>query len=471
MILLEIKDATFIRQGEEVFKNFSWKIEHGQHWVIVGPVASGKTSLMQALSGQLRLAEGSATYFFLPPDIARWQLQHHILHVVFANRLVSGHDHYYQQRYNLSSKEDHTLTVRQYVSYVDYEVAPYSTLKISELLDTELIMLSNGQTRRVLLAKALHSKPALLLLDNPFAGLDTESRIALRNFINQLIADGQRIILTCTHQEDIPESFTHALLLQKREVIFSGKRSKLPQPILKEANSVSQLALQQISSFDVAVQLKNVSVSYNQKIILQHINWTIRKGEKWALLGPNGSGKSTLLSLINADNPQAYANDIILFDQPKYQTSIWHIKKRIGYYSPELQAYFHESLTAEDVLLTGYSDTFVVPKHITQNQKLQAYNLMSWYKKQDLLTRFYFQLSSGEQRLVLFLRALIKESELLILDEPFQGFDEQLIAQSRQLIDIVSQHKSLIFVTHYPNEIPASVNKQLRLKNGIAQSS
>ena len=84
--------------------------------------------------------------------------------------------------------------------------------------------------------------------------------------------------------------------------------------------------------FRYAIQMRKVSVCYEGKNILEQIHWEVEKGACWALSGPNGAGKSTLLSLITADNPQAYANDIYLFDRKRGSgESIWEIKQKIGY--------------------------------------------------------------------------------------------------------------------------------------------
>jgi molybdate transport system ATP-binding protein len=221
------------------------------------------------------------------------------------------------------------------------------------------------------------------------------------------------------------------------------------------------------NKFEKAVELKNVTVGYGSKLVLNNVNWTIRRNEKWALMGKNGSGKSSLLSLLNADNPQAYGNDILLFDEKRrYGRSIWQVKKRIGYFSPELQAYFNEDLSVADTLATGYTDTFVPKKTLSTEEEQRMHDLLAYYSLQHLRGRRYRHLSSGEQRLVLFLRSLVKTVDLLILDEPFQGFDPTLIEQSRTLIDHYCQNTTLIIVTHYQGEIPSCVTKVLRLDEG-----
>jgi molybdate transport system ATP-binding protein len=464
---LEFKNASVFRQGQIVLKNLNWTILEGESWVVLGNIASGKTTLLQAIAGLHHIKSGEVNYHFLDKSVSRWELRKHISIASFQNRIISGSDLYYQQRYNFSP-EDKIPTVRQHLENEDFNTPHFQLLRIAELLDLELIKLSNGQTRRVILAKALSSRPALLLLDNPFAGLDEETRNNLRDFINNLVLHGEKIILSCMHPEDIPPAFSYVLHMQRMNFLYAGLRKDLPQSQRKEFRKKIEVDEKRHNPrFSVAVNLKDVSVGYGGKQILESINWTVLRNEKWALLGENGSGKSTLLSLLNADNPQVYANEITLFDEQR-QTgqSIWRTKQRIGFFSPELHAYFNENLSVFDVIATGYTDKFIPRKIISEDEQRHIEDLLDFYSRLFLKERRYLQLSSGEQRLVLFIRSLVKKVDLLILDEPFQGFDNDLIEQSKELLDQYCEKTTLIFVSHYETEIPQCVDKFLRLKNG-----
>jgi molybdate transport system ATP-binding protein len=327
----------------------------------------------------------------------------------------------------------------------------------------------------VILAKALLLRPALLLLDNPFAGLDSEARTDLRDLIEWLLRDGQKIMLTCTYPEDIPAGFTNVLYLQDGKIVFQGTLKNgiefamhaIPADHFKNSSISLRSRHETGNSFQTALELKNVTIHYGNKLVLDRVYWTVRRNEKWALMGKNGSGKSSLLSLVNADNPQAYQNDILLFDEKRhYGRSIWHIKKRIGFFSPELHAYFNEDLSVSDTIATGYTDTFVPRKNLTEAEEKRILDLLGFYSMEHLLSRRYRHLSSGEQRLVLFIRSLVKDVDLLILDEPFQGFDHALVQRSRMLIDQYCEQTTLIFVTHYAEELPSCVTNVLTLHEG-----
>jgi molybdate transport system ATP-binding protein len=308
----------------------------------------------------------------------------------------------------------------------------------------------------------------LLLLDDPFAGLDIATRENLRGFINDLVMHGKKIILSCMHPEDIPSAFSHVLNLEKRHFVYQGLRKDFKRSTTKRGENILKLTeAKSQSRFDVAVELRNVSIRYGSKQVLEDVNWKVLCHEKWALLGENGAGKSSLLSLLNADNPQLYRNQIVLFDERRQiGQSIWKIKQRIGFFSPELHAYFNEDLNVFDVIATGFTDKFVPKNNLSEIELRRIEYLLDFYSSSSLQNRKYLQLSSGEQRLILFLRSLVKDVDLLILDEPFQGFDNGLIEQSKHLLDQYGKNTTLIFVTHYESEIPSSINNFLILKEG-----
>ncbi|MGH2647015.1 MAG: ABC transporter ATP-binding protein, partial [Ginsengibacter sp.] len=213
----------------------------------------------------------------------------------------------------------------------------------------------------------------------------------------------------------------------------------------------------------------DTNVTYNNRKILDHINWEVNKGECWSVSGHNGSGKSTLLSLITGDNPQAFANEIYLFDRKKGSgESIWDIKQKIGYVSPELHHYFESSCSCFEVVASGLFDTIGLFKVLSEKQKLIVTEWMSLLQIENFGKKLFKQLSNGEQRLVLLARALVKNPPLLILDEPCQGLDIEVSAWFIALINdiCVRMKKTLVYVSHYEEEIPPCVAYTLKLEQG-----
>ncbi|MCE7066451.1 ATP-binding cassette domain-containing protein [Dyadobacter sp. CY326] len=223
--------------------------------------------------------------------------------------------------------------------------------------------------------------------------------------------------------------------------------------------------------FENAIDLRNINVRYLEQQILSDVNWKIAKGEKWALSGPNGSGKSTLLSIITADNPQRFANDFDLFDKKRggIGASIWDIKQKIGHVSPELHLYFPRETTVFKTIASGFFDaTGVFFKKLSETQIERVHEVARLLHVHELIEKKFSELSKGQQRMVLLARALVKNPPLLILDEPCQGLDADAIEYFKAVVDAIcdTPERTLIYVSHYPNEIPSCVTKTLRLNEG-----
>ena len=221
---------------------------------------------------------------------------------------------------------------------------------------------------------------------------------------------------------------------------------------------------------DEIIRCEDVKISYGNRTILKNFNWSVKRGEHWALSGENGAGKSTLLSLVCADNPQAYACNISLFGFKRgCGESIWDIKKKIGYVSPEMYRSYKKNLPAVDIVASGLHDSVGLYKRVTDEEREKVLFWMDIFGVGSLAQRPYLQLSSGEQRMLLLVRAFVKDPELLVLDEPFHGLDERRRMLARAVIDAFCKRKdkTLIMVTHYEEEYPASIDHKLKLKKII----
>jgi molybdate transport system ATP-binding protein len=458
-----------------VLYEIDWTVSSGEHWLITGNNGSGKSTLAEAITGRHRIVGGKRTWPRLKGEPSR-----SIQLVSFTDTSSLFHNanavHYYQQRFNAFDADGH-LTVRDYLLSNGHDegsaIKSLTLLGAKHLIELERIKLSSGQTRKLLLAKALAGRPEILIIDNPYLGLDAGSREALNVILDGLVSGGNISLVLVGSIEHPPSCISHHLRLEAGKVTFAGKRSEdqeADNPALPAKKSLDEIILhfkqtKDITDYKNVLRLKDLSIRYGEKVIFNKLNWAVQPGEKWVISGNNGSGKSTLLSLIYADHPQAYANQIYLFDHRRGRgESIWDIKRRIGFTSPELHAFFDGSLTAEGVILSGLNDTFLPPAKTTPTQ-INLMKALIRFSGLDAETEKPFRyFSTGEQRLLLFLRALIKAPPVLLLDEPFQGLDSSTIERCRRLLDVVlTPDQTLIFISHFRKEVPDTVTLELSL--------
>lgn len=469
MTVFDLTNATVLRGARPAFENLNWTFREGESWAVVGPTGSGKTTLAETLLGKHIVRGGELKWPLFERLRAAGRAVDYpsqvVAHVSFKedSRLFSYAGRYYQQRFEFAdSASDDPLTLDAFLKTGTHATAAEraavcARFGLSELLHQWFMTLSNGQTRRARLARALLAKPELLVLDDPFIGLDAAARADLNGHLGDLARGGARAVLIC-REDAVPAWATHRLELRGPE---RWERSEGTEPTAVPSSEL------RVPRSEAVIQLRNVTVRHAGHTILDSVSWTARAGERWAVLGPNGSGKSTLLSLLCGDHPQAYSNDVRLFGRRRGSgETIWDVKRNVGLLSPELHLYFNEPLTAERAAATGFFDG-LADQPTTPEQAARVRELFAALGISHLVGRAFRQLSTGEQRLVLFVRALVKRPPLLILDEPFQGMDTTLVARCREwLARELTPEQTLLFVTHDPAELPAGVARTLRLDKG-----
>jgi molybdate transport system ATP-binding protein len=497
-------DDVAIRLYDRVlFERTCWEVLDDQHWAVIGSNGSGKSTLMKALCGRVPVVQGRIAYHFAGAGV---KPQKQIGYVSFdAQRSVMGlQDPFHQARWNSDRSAD-GVPVADYLSRERvYKVNPFQVvddmpdpaafaarrgevvelLHIDKLLSKNAIQLSNGERRKVFIARALLKNPRLLILDNPFIGLDEAFRARLKAIIAQLMQDRMRVMVVETDRDEIPPGITHVLEVEDCRAVASGpvdaisnrarfsksrktakaRTSPSPQPF--DSLGASPFPAKGEGAGRILVHMQSVRVSYNGTPVLHGIDWTVREGERWALLGPNGAGKTTLLSLILGDNPQAYANEIALFGRRRGSgESIWEIKRRIGWVAPELHLYYPFHATGFDVVCSGFFDSVGLYRRCSPQQREEARTWMARLEVADCAEAVFRHLSEGEQRMVLIARALVKRPQLLVLDEPCQGLDGCNRDRVLNVIDSVGDI-SMIYVTHEKDELPQTITHVLNLNGG-----
>ncbi len=442
---------------------------------VIGRNGSGKTQYIEQLRRQLA------------SDRVRY--------IAFSDSYGPNVDsqYYLQLRWNQHDIDHETPTVgellqRAYLQTGDdtnerreLQSQLYRLFHMDTLLDKYIITLSSGELRKFQLTKTLFANPRLLIMDNPFIGLDAETRDQLKVLLQTLSKERDMdIMLVISKTDDVPEFVGKVIELRDGTALpdcsrqaYYERQEPVPAHVLPETQREAILSLQNHDNdyqCRCVVDMHHVTIRYGERTILNDLDWTVMNGERWALSGQNGSGKSTLLSLICADNPQSYACDITLFDRPRGSgESIWDIKRHIGYVSPEMHRSYKRNLPAIRIVASGLMDSiglYAVPN-------ADDYGKCRWWLDifgiGHLADRPFLQLSSGEQRLVLLARAFVKDPQLLILDEPLHGLDLWNRRLVKDIIETFCQrrNKTMIMVTHYESELPAVITHRKFLARNL----
>jgi len=492
-LLISFRNVSIRQYNSLVFEGLDFDFEKGQNWALIGKSGSGKSTLLDFIMGKASMARGEASYPFFDqyikehhqddPFFNRYKLMAQVSARHEFRNLSNTSDFYYQQRFNSCDSED-ADTVANYLSAIKV-VQPAGLwtfkkvterLKLLPLLDKQLIKLSNGETKRLLMASALIRNPVLLLLDNPLNGLDVEARKDFNELIREISESGISIIMATTPTE-IPEAISHVAVLDKGKMIRKGPSGQFDADSLffSKPEKINYDELKKLLSitlwpdYQTIIGMENVSIRYGDKLILDQVNWHMKQGERWMLVGHNGAGKSTLLSLINGDNPQAFANKITLFDQRKGSgESIWEIKKKIGYVSPELFQYFPSGNTCLQVIESGFDDTLGLFRVSSKSKAEASLRWMKLLRIEEYASTMFRNVPVSVQRICMLARAMVKNPVVLILDEPCLGLDFAQQEQFKNLIDEICSisNLSLIYVSHYQHEMPSCITHSLKLEQG-----
>ena len=473
MSSLQISQGTFRLSDTKTLQLNAFVLNTGDSWAFVGSNGSGKSALARALAGELPLLKGERQCHFT--RITRLSFEQ-------LQKLVSDE----WQRNNtdlLSPGEDDTgRTTAEIIQAEVNDPARCSTLAqqfgITSLLDRRFKYLSTGETRKALLCQALMSEPELLILDEPFDGLDVASRQQLADLLASLHQTGYTLVLVLNRFDEIPDFVQFAGVLADCTLTESGEKADLLQQALiaqlAHSEQLDGITLPEpdepsvslaLPTDDARIVLKDGVVSYNDRPILHGLSWQVKPGEHWQIVGPNGAGKSTLLSLITGDHPQGYSNDLTLFGRRRGSgETIWDIKKHIGYVSSSLHLDYRVSTTVRNVILSGFFDSIGIYQAVSDRQHKLAQRWLDilGMDKRTADAPFH-SLSWGQQRLALIVRALVKHPTLLILDEPLQGLDPLNRQLIRRFVDIlISEGETqLLFVSHHAEDAPTCITHRL----------
>ncbi|WP_207429740.1 ATP-binding cassette domain-containing protein [Pedobacter sp. SYSU D00535] len=471
--LVRITGLNLRYQQKQVLNNLGWTIQHGENWLLGGASGSGKTSLakiiaeMQSAAGELKIDFNKKSR--LPAEVLFVESWYRFKNIEGLSNF------YYQQRYT-SLQANETVTVKAELQHygkdknLEFEEAEklMEALNFSALKNSQLLELSSGEHKKLQLVKALWLKPQLLIIDQPYTGLDALSRRKLNGLLDEAVAAGVQLILICNDKE-LPASINCYAEIENGQLKRLDSQDEISVSYQRQSKDLPDfLQVRPGYTSDEILRMIDVSIRYGDKQVLKNINWEVRAGEKWLLQGPNGSGKSTLLSLINGDHPQSYANNFYLFGNKRGSgESIWDIKQHTGIISPEFHWYFDATSTVWQSIASGFYDSVGLYRQLPFSKSAKVDELIEFFEltehKNDLLSA----LPLGKQRLVLLARTIIKNPELLILDEPCQGLDQQQTAYFNQLVDELSVNgMTIIYVGHFASALPSCLEKRIELNEG-----
>lgn len=467
---IELDNCSFDFDQRFQLEAINWQIKAGEHWVITGANGSGKSALVASLAGFGDQTEGAVNG--LPEKVAL---------VSFEAQAALIEQELKKDDADIMDVVAVGTTVAEILaeSEGDSKIiqALLAKFELEYLLDRAFRALSTGETRKILLIRAIASQPQLLILDEPFDGLDSKTLAMLQAYLTEL-SQQMTILMVLNRCDEFPEFMTHIGYMQKGRLIHSVDRQdreatrELLQLLHLKTSDLEIPETDQASTSELLeegeplVKLTDICVKYDQLKVVEDFDWTIERGEHWQLSGPNGSGKTAVLSLITGDHPQCYTNNIKVFGfQRGNGESIWQIKQFIGYVSTALQWEYRVGTSLRNVIISGFYDSIGLYTKSTDTQRKIADQWLAVLGMSDRADSSFNKLSFGDQRLLLIARAMVKHPPLLILDEPCLGLDDI----NRQLVlalieKICAAGKStVLYVNHHSEDSIAGIDKHKKM--------
>jgi molybdate transport system ATP-binding protein len=508
--LITVQNATLRLHDRLILHNSSWQIHQDEHWAILGPNGSGKSTFVRSLWGGVPLRSGRILFHFADSQTEDHETpqRDRIGYVSFEmHQSLMEHEEMQEDLRAFASKTEEVTTARDVILsgvLANHEVMledekrceeTAALLGVEPILQQPITSLSTGEMRKVLIARALVKSPGLLILDEPFDGLDETSRQALAESINRLMTARVRVILVVHRLEEIVPNVTHVLFVKNGRLFLQGPKDELltsekisllygsPLQVKEEDGRYGvTYGAEKMEPFEedlvdienhkeapeILIEMKETTVRYDGRTVLDQLNWVMKRGENWAILGPNGSGKSTILRLILGENLQGYSNQITLFGRQKGTgETLWEIKKRIGAVSAELQVQYRKKMSAYDVLASGFYDSIGLYQYPTSKEKKIVDRWIQVLRIDDIAKEPYHHLSYGQKRMILLARAMVKSPLLLIVDEPCHGLD---LLNRKRVLEILERigrtQTNLLYVTNHRDEILNCVTHVMRISKG-----
>lgn len=484
--LIRLEGVDVAIEGTTILREVRWALRQGEHWAVLGGNGSGKSTFLKLIRGELAPAPGCMgrrVYGFDGDE------QVTAVDVKEKVALVSPE---LQTRY---LTQEWALSVRE-VLHSGITFSEYSPLRlraaqkeradqivellgIGALLPRSVQALSTGELRKVLIARALVGAPRVLVCDEVCDGLDAGSRANLLAALERVARNDTQLLLTTHRSEELIPAITHRAVFNGGRMVESGRLPlTVPAVVVRRSRRREEAEVSVNSNTSASsprrlqprgrtlIQIERADVYLDERRVLRNLNLEIKTGEHWAVLGPNGAGKSTLLKLIMGDLHPAWGGRVRRFEFTPRNT-IWELRRRIGYVSPELQSNYRDDVTGAQAIASGFTSSIGVMLEPDRKQMEAARRLAKELGIGHLAGKSVLQMSYGEFRRTLLARALVHRPQLLICDEPFDGLDAAGREEIRALLERVARSgANLVVVTHHADDLPACLTHCIELSAG-----
>jgi len=483
--LMVISNARIPINRRKVLTIDSFSIRPGEHWCVLGGNGAGKTSLAKLIRGELvrgRQYVEYAQYFDTATDLDTVSFEE-------QQRLWSLDNRHDISEYNAEAKDQGTTVARLISPPANPGIVQQANvmemlamLELDQLLQRGIRFLSSGQVRKAMIARALLNKQAdrnrLLVLDDPLEAIDRQAQPVVRAFLQQWMNERDATLLLSRRESEVLPGITHLAIMEDLKIIEQG-----PLDQVRTTDSYRRIANPQVTlTVDIPCQanepgnsvdrqppvhLNKVNADYGDIPVLDQVTWLMDVHHHTLIEGPNGCGKSTLLSLIDGENHKAYGQEVILFGVRRGSgESVWDIKSHFGVVSNEIHNKYVKGWRVLDVVVSGFYDSVGLYDDTGATQIETAERWLCCFSVEHLAREYFHEISFGQQRLILLARAMVKQPDVLILDEPCVGLDDYYRRLVLEFVDRIADQTptQIIYVSHIEGEEPRCINQRLRFE-------
>jgi len=483
--LVVVANARVPINRRKVLNIHDFSIRPGEHWCVLGGNGAGKSSLAKLIRGELLRGRQYVEYaqsFDSASDLDTVSFEE-------QQRLWSLDNRHDISEFNAEAKDQGT-TVASLISppanpgiLQQRDVMEMlSMLELDKLLARGIRFLSSGQIRKAMIARALLNKQAdrnrLLVLDDPLEAIDRQAQPLIRTLLQQWMDPRDATLLLSRRESEVLAGITHLAIMEDLEIIEQGQLDqvrttdafhRIANPQVRLIVDIPQQANESKSPGEgqPPIRLHKVSAGYGDTPVLDQVTWLMDVNHHTLIEGPNGCGKSTLLSLIDGENHKAYGQEVTLFGVRRGSgESVWDIKSHFGVVSNEIHNKYVKGWRVLDVVVSGFYDSVGLYDDSGASQIEIAQQWLSCFSMEHLAREYFHEISFGQQRLILLARAMVKQPDVLILDEPCVGLDDYYRRLVLEFVDRIADQTptQVIYVSHNEGEEPRCINQRLRFE-------